>query len=110
MTEEEHTLAIARLNDQHRARSGVGWVMTPGVQSLGALAMVQAVAAVSAFSDFSEDNDPHGERDFGAFEIGGQRLFWKIDYYDLDLALASPDAADPAVTRRILTLMLAEEY
>ena len=34
MTEEEHTLAIARLNDQHRARSGVGWVMTPGVQSL----------------------------------------------------------------------------
>ena len=72
--------------------------------------MVQAVAAVSAFSDFSEDNDPHGERDFGAFEIGGQRLFWKIDYYDLDLALASPDAADPAVTRRILTLMLAEEY
>jgi len=110
MTEEETVQAIARLNDQHRAQSGQGWLTTPGVQALGALAMVQAVAAVGAFSDFSEDNDPHGERDFGSFEIGGQRLFWKIDYYDLNLALASPDPADPAVTRRVLTLMLAEEY
>lgn len=110
MTEEEHTQAIARLNDQHRALSGQGWVMTSGVQDLGALAMVQAVAAVAAFSDFGEDNDPYGERDFGAFEIEGQRLFWKIDYYDLNLAMASPDPTDPAVTRRVLTLMLAEEY
>jgi len=110
MTEEEQTQTIAKLNDQHRAQSGAGWVMTPGVQGLGALAMVQAVAAVSAFSDFSEDNDPDGERDFGAFKIGGQRLFWKIDYYNLNLTLASPDPADPAVTRRVLTLMLAEEY
>jgi hypothetical protein len=110
MTEEETVQAIARLNDQHRAQSGQGWVMTPGVQALGALARVQAVAAVAAFSNFSEDNDPHGERDFGAFEIDGQRLFWKIDYYDLNLALASPDASDPAVTKRVLTLMLAEEY
>lgn len=110
MTEQEHAQAIARLNDQHRARPGDGWVMTPGVQDLGARAMVQAVAAVVAFSDFSEDNDPHGERDCGAFEIGGQRLFWKIDYYDQSLTLASPEPGDPAVTRRVLTLMLAEEY
>ncbi|CAN7483548.1 DUF3768 domain-containing protein [Caulobacter sp. LjRoot300] len=110
MIEQEHAQAIAQLNDQHRARPEVGWVMTPGVQALGARAMVQAVAAVVAFSDFSEDNDPHGERDFGAFEIGGQRLFWKIDYYDQSLTLASPEPADPAVTRRVLTLMLAEEY
>lgn len=110
MTEQEQAQAIARLNDQHRARPGEGWVMTPGVQALGAQGVVLAVAAVKAFCDFSEDNGPHGERDFGAFEIDGQRLFWKIDYYDLNLAMASPDPADPAVTRRVLTLMLAEEY
>lgn len=110
MTEEEHTQQIATLNDQHRARPGVGWVMTPGVQALGALALVQAVVAVKGFADFSEDNDPHGEHDFGAFEIDGRRLFWKIDYYDLDLVLASPNPADPAVTKRVLTMMLAEEY
>lgn len=110
MTEKEQAEAIARLNDQHRARPGMDWVLTAGVHALGAAFVAQAAAAVVAFSDFSEDNDPHGERDFGAFEIAGRRLFWKIDYYDRNLALASPDPADPAVTRRLLTLMLAEEY
>ena len=109
MTEQEHAAAIAALNDEHRAYPGPGWVMTRGVQALGSEAIAQATAAVRTFADFSEDNDPHGERDFGAFEVGGRRLFWKIDYYDLNLALASPNAADPAVTRRVLTLMLAED-
>lgn len=110
MTEQDHAAAIAVLNDACRAEPGAGWTLTGGVQALGAAALAKAVAAVAAFSDFSEDNDPHGERDFGAFEIEGQRLFWKIDYYDLDLCMASPDPADPAVTKRALTLMLAEEY
>ena len=110
MSKEDRTAAIAKLNDEHRAYPGPGWVMTRGVQALGAEALAQATAAVRAFSDFSEDNDPHGERDFGAFDLGGQQLFWKIDYYDLNLALASPNPADPRATRRVLTLMLAEEY
>jgi len=110
MTEQEHVAAIAALNDACRAEPGAGWMLTAGVQALGAAALAQMVAAVREFSDFSEDNDPHGEHDFGAFELGGQRLFWKIDYYDLDLCMASPDPADPAVTKRVLTLMLAEEY
>jgi hypothetical protein len=110
MTEQERAQAIAKLNDQHRALPGAGWVVTPGLRAMGEPMLVQAMAAVKAFSDFSEDNDPYGERDFGAFEIEGQRLFWKIDYYDLNLVMASPNPADPAVTRRILTLMLAEEY
>lgn len=110
MTEKEHAEAIAKLNDRHRARPSLDWVLTAGVHSLGAAFVAQATAAVVAFSDFSEDNDPHGEHDFGAFEIAGRRLYWKIDYYDRNLALASPDPADPAVTRRVLTLMLAEEY
>lgn len=110
MTRTEQSRAIARLNDQHRASPGVGWMMTPGVQTLAARSIVRAVAAVKAFDDFSRDNDPYGERDFGVVEIDGHKLFWKIDCYDLNLALASPDPADPTVTRRILTLMLAEEY
>jgi hypothetical protein len=34
----------------------------------------------------------------------------KIDYYDRMLRDASPNPADPAVTRRVLTLMLASDY
>lgn len=38
------------------------------------------------------------------------RVFWKIDAYDRDLRFASPDPSNPAVTVRVLTVMLAEGY
>jgi hypothetical protein len=34
-------------------------------------------------------------------------VFFKIDYYDEALAMHSPDPADPNVTQRVMTLMLA---
>ena len=101
---------IAVLNDAFRRRPGPGWVFTAGVQGLGRAFLAEAVAAVGAFDIFDEGNDPQGERDFGSLRLRGQRLFWKIDYYDLALEYGSPDPADPAVTRRVLTLMLASEY
>lgn len=110
MTTDDHAAAIAALNDACRAMPGAGWMLTRGVQALSPAALGQAVEAVCRFSAFGEDNDPYGERDFGAFDLNGDRLFWKIDYYDLDLCMASPNPADPAVTQRVLTLMLAEEY
>ena len=85
-------------------------MLTSGVQAKGPIFVLSVVNAVRAFDAFASDNDPHGEHDFGAFEICGERLFWKIDYYDRDLRYGSPDAADPAVTRRVLTVMLASEY
>ena len=68
------------------------------------------MAAVVSYDDFTEDNDPYGEHDFGAFELEGQKLFWKIDYYDLELRFGSDDPGDPDKTRRVLTILLAEEY
>ena len=59
---------------------------------------------------FCEDNDPYGEHDFGAFEVEGEKLFWKIDYYDKALEHGSEDPADPTRTTRVLTVMLASEY
>ena len=63
-----------------------------------------------AFDAFTEDNDPHGEHDFGAFDHAGHRIFWKIDYYDQSLEFGSENPADPAKTTRVLTIMLADEY
>ena len=37
-------------------------------------------------------------------------IFFKIDYYDRALSGHSPDPADPAVTQRVITIMLATEY
>lgn len=103
---------VRRLNDQFRCfGTGRGsFMLTSGVDDLGPGFVSAAVAAVRAFNDFDRDNDPHGEHDFGAFTLQGHRLFFKIDYYDLDLAGHSPDAADPAQTHRVLTVMLTSEY
>lgn len=83
-------------------------MLTVGVQQLGCLPKV--LDAVRSFNNFDESNDPYGEHDFGSLRMNDQTVFWKFDYYDVNLQIASPDATDPAVTTRVLTIMLAEEY
>jgi len=51
-----------------------------------------------------------GEHDFGTIELEGERFFFKIDYYDRDVRMHSPDPANPDVTTRIMTVMLSSEY
>ena len=36
--------------------------------------------------------------------------FGRLDYFNSDMELMSPDPADSLVTTRVLTVMLAEEY
>ncbi len=79
-------------------------------RALGPTFLEAALAAVAGFERFDADNDPHGEHDFGALSVEGHRLLWKVDCYDSTLTAGSPDPADPAVTTRVLTLMLAKEY
>ena len=101
--------SIALLNDLARTTlTGCRVVLTQGIASLDNLDAI--MAAVQSFADFTPSNDPYGEHDFGAVQFEGQTVFWKIDYYDLDLLMHSPDPADPTVTCRVLTVMLAEEY
>jgi hypothetical protein len=84
--------------------------MTPGIAALGSEAVQRLVQTIAVFDDFCTANDPHDEHDFGAFNYEGVAVFFKIDYFDKDLNFHSPDPADPSVTERVITLMLAEEY
>ena len=102
---------IRHLNDQLRqSLAGGVLVMTAGVIALGPARQLTILHAVAKFDSFHKDDDPYGEHDFGALEVEGECLFWKIDYYDRNLSAHSPDPADPSVTTRVLTIMLADEY
>lgn len=107
----DSTDRIRSLNDELRRNLlGGKAVMTPGIAALGADAIQRLVQTIAVFDDFCTANDPHGEHDFGAFNFDGVKVFFKIDYFDKDLGFHSPDPSDPAVTERVITLMLAEEY
>ena len=102
---------IAQLNDELRKSGQGGRVMlTAGVQAIDAFDASTLLSALATYAAFDEDNDPHGERDFGDLDYRGRELLWKIDYYDGSLEFGSSDPADPSVTTRVLTIMLAEEY
>jgi len=105
------TARIAELNDILRTTFLTGRVlMTEGIRTLPDATQSRIVEAVQTFEAFPPDNDPHGERDFGALAIEGEKIFWKIDYYAPDMMHGSDDPSDPKQTRRVLTIMLAEEY
>jgi hypothetical protein len=102
---------IRDLNDELRT-TGIGGTtyLTRGMWALGSDFVAHAVAAVRAFNAFSDDNDPWQEHDCATLEVDGETVIFKIDYYDVNMEYGSSDAADPNVTRRVLTIMLAEEY
>ena len=124
----EQTARIARLNDLARRAMGVACtaVATVGFRSLPDADQSRVREMIETYDAFTEDNDPHGERDFGTIyqladgvwtterprlrEDGRERVFWKLDYYDRQMQFASDDAANPAITRRVLTIMLSDEY
>lgn len=102
---------IARLNDLLRTTFLTGRVlMTEGIRALPEDLQSHIVEAVQTFNDFGPENDPFGEHDFGAVTVQGRKVFWKIDYYAPDMLRGSDDPADSKQTRRVLTIMLAEEY
>lgn len=127
-TAREQSVRIARLNDLARSAMGVTCtaVATVGFRSLPDTDQSCVRELIETFDAFDEDNDPHGERDFGTIyqladglwtterprvpEDERERVLWKLDYYDRQMEFASDDAANPAITRRVLTIMLSDEY
>ena len=105
------TNRIRDLNDAfRRSFSGGKVVMTAGVDALPDMVKAAALQKAATFDEFNEDNDPHGEHDFGSFELCGRKFLWKIDYFGRAMEHGSEDPSDPDKTTRVMTVMLASEY
>ena len=111
MTSNSRVDAIRILNDRfRRTLKGGAVVVTAGIVALSSDVQTQILAAVQAFDDFDDGNDPWHEHDFGAIECAGERVLFKIDYFELTRAAHAEDPADPSKTERVMTIMLASEY
>ncbi len=111
LTVTERSARIREHNDQARTSPRASTVyLTQGIIALGEQGVIAALRAVREFDAFDGGNDPYHEHDMGIIALGDETVLWKIDYYDLDHRFASPDPADPEVTSRVLTIMLASEY
>ena len=105
--QNDTSMKIAQLNDAARSNAS-NYMATRGIMALDEVAISDTFVAVQNFSKFTEDNDPYGEHDFGSFTVAGEKVFWKIDYYTQDLS-GWCEPLDPKC-RRVVTIMLAEEY
>lgn len=111
---------IAQHNDEFRSNFGNTptttpqipgkYIVTQGILSLDTITQFEIMLKVREFKDFTPNNDPHGEHDFGKFELNLKEILWKVDYYDLDYKYGSEDPSNLNKTRRVLTTMLACEY
>ena len=102
---------IRALNDRLRQTGSGGTIqITSGLAALGPGLVFKILAAVAAFNQFTADNDPWGEHDCGLLTVEQQTILWKVDYYDQTRSCLSPDPANPTLTVRVLTVMLASEY
>src|SRR3954452_16465970 len=111
MTRSSKTDRIRDLNDALRRRFTGGQVMlTCGVDALPEQVKAKVLVAVRGFDEFEKGNDPYDEHDFGSVAVDDLRVFFKIDYYDSQMEYLSSDPSDPSCARRVMTIMLAEEY
>ena len=109
---------IAAQNDAFRKLACLGVAPVPPIQGrmhvtrslmeAGDGFMAEAVKATGMFETF----DPEGWHDFGAVEIRGETVFWKIDLYeaDSDFRYGAETPDDPATTMRVLTIMMARDW
>ena len=108
---------IARLND--RARLGLDrTAMTVFTRTClarfcsadAASGLIAQAAIMKAVRQATFEDDAHGERDFGKISYRGHPVWFKIDYFDTNLEYGSEDPADGNITRRVVTIMLPEDY
>ena len=102
---------IATLNDKF-CRSFINGeaLLSAGTATMSSEDKANIVSMVQNFNDFNDDNDVYGEHDFFSIDYKGNKIFAKIDYYDLNYEFMSENPANPDITNRVLTILLSCEY
>lgn len=123
----DHTPEIAKLNDAARTGSlptsrtvftrALADILAGDAEDAGtrqASLMLGQAALRRLINETPIDpgNDPHGERDFGAAEFQGRKIFWKIDVYANDgtFSWGSETPWDVQQSFRVVTIMLASDW
>ena len=115
------TALIAEQNDQFRRWHCLGErkpgvyvpgrsVWTAGFAARDRAFQLAALAAIGRFEAFEPANDPEGFHDFGAVEIDGEPVWFKIDVYDRTYNYGAEDPSDLAATCRVLTILFPSEW
>ena len=102
---------IATLNDKFRRSFINGEVLlSAGIAAMSSEDKANIISMVQNFNDFTPSNDVYGEHDFFSIDYKGNKIFAKIDYYDLNYEFMSENPANPDITNRVLTILLSCEY
>ena len=118
-----HAACIAARNDAFRRRVCLGAFSGAGVPELtGRLVTTAAVEAagigflqgclerIGRLEDFAPDSDPDGHHDFGAVEVFGTTVWFRIDLHDAQGRSHGSEAPDdPARTWRVLTVLFPSD-
>lgn len=117
---EQSNNQIAAQNDQFRTSLGIipgdpnapigTLVITGGASDAVADRVFDLMSLLRAFTDFNNECDPYGLHEMGILELDGRTFWFKIDLYDLKYEMGSDAPEDSSQTRRVLTLLLPEEY
>ncbi len=86
-------------------------VATRAIHARGGPFVQACLAAIGRVTDFPADNDPDGFHDFGAVEVEGTTVWFKLDLFDgSDLIYGSEAPDNPARTYRVLTILLPGDW
>jgi hypothetical protein len=108
-------LEIQTRNDFIRKEYDIYYMLGTIVQTNGINALIhendcykEFLNKLTTFADFTKENDPYGQHDFGSFEVAGEKIYFKFDYYNKGKTMG----ADPynEYYEPVMTVMLAEEY
>jgi len=85
LSQDSKAPRIRELNDSFRTTFVGGAVLvTAAFEALPVDLKARVLQRVRTFEQFDDDNDPYHEHDMAFFDEGGERFFFKLDYYSPD--------------------------